>query len=44
MGLPHTRRILVNDYSLTNPFPTAMSVNLERDSKLLSSILDSISS
>lgn len=42
MGLPHTRRILVNDYSLTNPFPTAMSVNLERDSKLLSSILDSI--
>jgi hypothetical protein len=43
MGLPHTRRILVNDYSLTNPFPTAISVNLERDSKLLSSILDSIS-
>jgi MobA-like NTP transferase domain len=43
MGLPHTRRILVNDYSSTNPFPTAMSVNLERDSKLLSSILDSIS-
>lgn len=44
MGLPHSRRILVNDYSLTNPFPTAVSVNLERDSKLLSSILDSISS
>jgi hypothetical protein len=42
MGLPHTRRILVNDYSLTNPFPSAMSVNLERDSKLLSSILDAI--
>lgn len=43
MGLPHTRRILVNDYSLTNPYPTAISVNLERDSKLLSSMLDSIS-
>jgi len=43
MGLPHTRRILVNDYSPTNPYPTAISVNLERDSKLLSSILDSIS-
>lgn len=42
MELPHTRRILVNDYSLTNPFPTAISVNLERDSKQLSSILDSI--
>ena len=44
MGLPHTRRILVNDFSPTNPFPSAMSVNLERDSKLLSSVLDSISS
>jgi NDP-sugar pyrophosphorylase family protein len=43
MGLPHSRRILVNDYSLSNPFPTALSVNLERDSRLLSSILDSIS-
>lgn len=43
MGLPHTRRILVNDYSATNPFPTAVSINLERDSQLLSSILDSIS-
>jgi hypothetical protein len=42
MGLPHSRRILVNDYSLTNPFPSAMSINLERDSKGLSSILDSI--
>lgn len=44
MGLPHTRRILVNDYSLTNPFPSAISINLERDSELLSSILDSVSS
>lgn len=42
MALPHTQRILVNDYSLTNPFPAAMSVNLERDSTLLSSILESI--
>jgi hypothetical protein len=44
MGLPHTRRILVNDYSPTNPYPSAMSVNIERDGKMLSSILDSISS
>jgi hypothetical protein len=43
MGLPHTRRVLVNDYSSTNPYPSALSVNLERDSRLLSSILDSIS-
>ncbi len=43
MGLPHTRRILVNDFSATNPYPSAVAVNLERDSKLLSNILDSIS-
>jgi len=42
MGLPHTRRILVNDFSLTNPYPTAVAINLERDSKLLSSILGSV--
>jgi hypothetical protein len=42
MGLPHTRRILVNDYSETNPYPTAVSINLERNSKILSSILDSL--
>ena len=42
MGLPHSRRILVNDYSPTNPYPTAMSVNVERDGNMLSSILDSL--
>jgi len=42
MGLPHGRRILVNDYSLTNPYPTAISINVERDGKMLSDILDSI--
>lgn len=42
MGLPHGRRILVNDYSPTNPYPTAISVNVERDGKMLSTILDSL--
>ena len=42
MGLPHARRALVNDYSQTNPFPTAISINVERDSRTLSSILESI--
>lgn len=42
MGLPHSRRILVNDFSQTNPYPTAISVNVERDGKMLSSILDSL--
>jgi hypothetical protein len=44
MGLPHARRIVVNDYSATNPYPTAIAINVERDGKTLSSILDSISS
>lgn len=42
MGLPHTRRVLINDYSATNPYPTAISINLERDSRVLSTILESI--
>jgi hypothetical protein len=35
MGLYHCRRYLINDYSLTNPYPTAVSINLERDSEKL---------
>ena len=39
----HSKRILVNDFSETNPFPTAIAVNLERDSDQLSSIFKSLS-
>ncbi|TDE21619.1 hypothetical protein E1100_16670 [Vibrio owensii] len=39
-GLPHTRRYLVNDYSATNPYPSAVSINLERDSETLSHLFD----
>lgn len=39
-GLPHTRRYLINDYSSTNPYPSAVAINLERDSELLSSLFD----
>lgn len=42
MGLPHSKRILVNDHSLTNPYPTAVAVNLDRDSEKLSVILESL--
>jgi len=34
MGLPHCKRILVNDYARTNPYPSAMAINLERDGNL----------
>jgi len=39
-GLPHTRRYLVNDYSPTNPYPSAISINIERDSDILDSMFD----
>lgn len=29
--LPHSPRIMINDYSLTNPYPTSISVNVPRD-------------
>lgn len=40
MGLPHCRRVLINDYSSTNPFPSALSINIERDTQGLSKMLD----
>jgi len=38
-GMPHTRRILINDFSNTNPYPSAVSVNIERNSPELSSLM-----
>lgn len=31
MGLPHGKRILINDFSPTNPYPSAISINIKRD-------------
>ena len=42
LGLNHTQRILVNDYSDSNPNPSAISINLERDANNLSSLIKSI--
>ncbi|WP_244225197.1 hypothetical protein [Vibrio aquaticus] len=39
-GLPHTRRYLINDHSATNPYPSAVAINLERDSETLSHLFD----
>lgn len=30
-GLPHAQRILINDYSASNPFPSASAINLKRN-------------
>ncbi len=35
-NLPHSKRILINDFSATNPFPSAQAINLPRDSSILS--------
>jgi hypothetical protein len=35
MGLFHSQRLLVNDFSSTNPNPSAVAVSIERDSRRL---------
>jgi hypothetical protein len=31
MGLPNAKRILINDFSETNPYPSAIAINLKRN-------------
>jgi len=38
-GLPHCRRVLINDYARTNPYPSAYSVNLPRDADILRDLM-----
>ena len=35
-SLPHSKRVLINDFSGSNPYPTAESINLIRDSDSMS--------
>lgn len=39
MGLLHAKRIIINDYSKSNPFKSCDSINLKRDSEDLKEIL-----
>jgi hypothetical protein len=32
--LPHSKRVLINDFSGNNPYPSAVSINIQRDSFL----------
>lgn len=41
-GLPHTKRVLINDFSKTNPYPTAIAINLERNSQSLDDYIDNL--
>lgn len=38
-GLPHTRRIVINDYSRTNPYRSCDAINIERNSDKLGDFL-----
>ncbi len=42
LGLPHTKRFLINDYSTTNAYRSAEAVNLKRNSKELKDMLGSL--
>jgi hypothetical protein len=39
LGLPHAKRILINDFAPTNPYPSALAINLERNSTRLAEYL-----
>jgi hypothetical protein len=34
MDLPHSCRIIINDFNKTNPFPSAKAISIPRDSEL----------
>lgn len=38
-GLNHSKRIVINDYSKTNPYPSCIAISLPRDSDLLQDML-----
>ena len=38
-GVNHARRVLINDFAPSNPFPSAVAVNLPRNSPTLESLL-----
>jgi hypothetical protein len=40
MGLPHAQRVLINDFSISNPYPSGVAINLPRDSNSLSEYLE----
>ncbi|MDB2323483.1 NTP transferase domain-containing protein [Planktomarina temperata] len=37
-GLPHTQRYLINDFAPTNPYPSALAINIERNSNKLQNL------
>lgn len=42
LGLPHAKRILINDFSDSNPYPSSFAVNLHRNGENLEHLLSSM--
>ena len=40
MGLHHARRIVINDFATTNPYPSAVAINIRRDDDCLDQLLE----
>lgn len=41
-GLQHGKRVLINDYSNTNPYPSSVAINLKRNASDLPALLESV--
>ena len=39
MGLPHSQRILINDFAKSNPYPSATAINMPRNKNDLTELL-----
>jgi hypothetical protein len=39
MGLPHSQRLLINDFAKSNPYPSCSSINIPRDSDSINQYL-----
>jgi len=40
MGLPHSRRLLINDFAKSNPYPSCLAININRNSDDLNQFLN----
>jgi hypothetical protein len=39
-GLPHCKRYLINDFATTNPYPSALAINIDRNSNKLKNLFN----
>jgi hypothetical protein len=39
MGLPHCKRVIINDFAKSNPYPSCEAINLPRNSDNLNEFL-----